>query len=529
MVADVHSEKALTPGGIVGIAGAGTMGTGIAQVAALAGHPVRLYDSIPGAANAAAERIQSSLQSFAQKGKTDADRANRACEHLTAVDSLKEFSVCSLVIEAIVEELGAKRELFRELELHIAQQAILATNTSSLSVTEISAGLNRSQRLAGMHFFNPAPAMPLVEIVSGVATAPEIAGTLYATARRWGKIPVHARSTPGFIVNRVARPFYGEALRLLEERASDCAAIDAVMREAGGFRMGPFELMDFIGNDVNYAVTRSVFDGFYGDPRFTPSHLQLELVRAGHLGRKTGRGFYVYDAGKPIAARPAAAHFPPPQHIQLYGDSPLARALAGRLQTSGVNLHHSAAHPDHRIATGDDFVLFRTDGRTATARAANSGTPNTILIDLALDDRNATRTAIAAADQADPAALESAAGLLQNAGYAVSIIDDVPGMVVMRTVAMLANEAADAVNQGVCSIADLDLAMRKGVNYPLGPLAWADILGIRCVIDVLDHLATAYGEDRYRVSPLLRRKACAESRFTEPAEAEPRNCETIRG
>jgi 3-hydroxybutyryl-CoA dehydrogenase len=536
MAAEKNSELALAPGATVGIAGAGTMGTGIAQVAALAGHPVRLYDSLPGAAHAATERIRTSLQELVRKGKIDSNHAERTCARLASVSSLKEFSGCGLVIEAIVEDLDTKRGLFRELEPYVAPQTTLATNTSSISVTAIAAALERPEQLAGMHFFNPAPVMPLVEIVSGLATSADIANRLYATALQWGKTPVRARSTPGFIVNRVARPFYGEALRLLEERAADCATIDAVMRESGGFRMGPFELMDLIGNDVNYAVTRSVFNGFYGDPRFTPSQLQLELVQAGYFGRKTGRGFYIYQAGKPIAEPSTAAACPPPSPIEIYGDSPVAQALVARLTESGTRFKRPAAHADDRIAASVNCVLYRTDGRTATARAASSGLRNTIVIDLALDDRAATRAAIAAADQAGPAALPSATGLLQATGYAVSIIDDVPGMIVMRTMAMLANEAADAVNQDVCSIADLDLAMRKGVNYLRGPLEWADAVGIGSIVDVLEHLAEAYGEDRYRVSPLLRRKAYSQSKFNESDEVEPalmrqkvENYETARG
>jgi len=367
--------------------------------------------------------------------------------------------------------------------------------------------------LAGMHFFNPAPVMPLVEIVRGAATDPGVANELHELARRWGKIPVSARSTPGFIVNRVARPFYAEALRVLEERGAGCATIDAVMRECGGFRMGPFELMDLIGNDVNYAVTRSVFEAFNGDPRFTPSNLQLELVQAGYLGRKSGHGFYEYHAGRPVAAPSTAPPHPAPLRIQIFGDTPLARRLAMRLSASGVQFERASAHPDERIAGCDDGVLYRTDGRAATSRAAANGAPNTILMDIACDDCAATRAAIAAADQADPEALRAAIGLLQSAGYAVSPIGDLPGMIVLRTVAMLANLAADAVNEDVCSIADLDLAMCKGMNYPRGPLAWADAIGIDAIVRALDHLAAVYGAGRYRASPLLRRMALTGSCF----------------
>jgi 3-hydroxybutyryl-CoA dehydrogenase len=494
---------------VIGIVGAGAMGAGIAQVAAVAGHPVRLYDTRPGAPVQAIETIDAALEKLASKGKLVQEQVTHARDSLRPVGRLTDLKDCALVIEAIVEDVDAKRTLLRTLEDVVGKQALLASNTSSISITALGAALRHPERLLGMHFFNPAPLMPLVEIVSGAASSPALADTLYATARQWGKEPVHARCSPGFIVNRVARPFYAEALRLLTEGAADCSTIDALLREAGGFRMGPFELMDLIGNDVNYAVTRSVFEAFYGDSRFTPSQRQLELVEAGHLGRKTGRGFYAYSEGAAIPPPSTCAAYATPGHIRLYGDEPLAEALDSRLRAAGVSPERRGPAADSRIAEADACVMYASDGRTATCRAASDGQANTIVVDLALDYAQATRLAIARCDQGGEAATEAAAGLLQTAGFAVSVVEDIPGMVVLRTVAMLANEAADAVHQGVCSAADCDLAMHKGVNYPRGPLAWAESLGLRRVVDVLDNIRKAYGEERYRVSPLLRRKALA--------------------
>jgi 3-hydroxybutyryl-CoA dehydrogenase len=367
--------------------------------------------------------------------------------------------------------------------------AILATNTSSLSVTAIASALSRPARLVGMHFFNPVPVMALVEVVSGAATDPAVADAVFATAAAWGKTPVHARSTPGFIVNRVARPFYAEALRLLGEGAADVATLDAIMRESGGFRMGPFELMDLIGHDVNFAVTRSVYDAFFQDPRFTPSLIQQELVAAGYLGRKSGRGFYRYGED---AERPAPASLPPgPRPQRVIGD-PLVDLPAGK-----------------RVEIDGATALALTDGRTATERMAAEGGLPLVLVDLAFDYGRADRLALAVADQAAPGDLARAAGLFQALGKEVSRVDDVPGMIVMRTVCMLANEAADAVNQGVCDAAAVDTAMRLAVNYPRGPLAWAQAIGLERVVTVLANLAAGYGEDRYRVSPLLRRRLFA--------------------
>lgn len=498
----------------VGVVGAGAMGSGIAQVAALAGHKVALQDTRSGAATAAVDSISTQIRRLAEKGKLESSVGEDAIANLQAVESLDGLSGSALVIEAIVENLEAKQSLFLALESILDKNAILATNTSSIPVTAIGAPLAHPERLAGLHFFNPAPRMPLVEVIRGAHTAREVVDLLYVTAKRWGKVPVHARATPGFIVNRVARPFYAEGLRLLDEGAADCATIDALMREAGGFRMGPFELMDLIGHDVNYAVTRTVFESYYGDQRFMPSLRQLELVEAGFLGRKSGRGFYRYIdyAGppEPRTAEPRKA----PLWPTVYRGGGLGELLAQRLEAAGHDVDLASAHADGRIADGKDFILYRTDGRTATQRATRNGFSGTLLVDLTLDDSKAKRLALAAADQAGKESVDAAIGLLQAAGYAVSLIDDVPGMAVARTVAMLANEAADAVNQGVCNARDVDLAMRNGVNYPRGPLEWATSLGIGRIVSILDNLATIYGEDRYRTSSLLRRKAWAGTDFS---------------
>ena len=503
----------------VGVVGAGAMGAGIAQIAALAGHHVSLFDTRLGAAQGAIDKIIERVDQSVAKGRLEEAQASAARDGLRVATTLADLAECGLVIEAIVEDLAAKRSLFYALEALVSTSTLLATNTSSISITAIGSALQEPGRLVGMHFFNPAPLMPLVEIISGAATSRQAAETLYATARRWGKMPVFVKSTPGFIVNRVARPFYAESLRVLQEGASDCATIDAILRESGGFRMGPFELMDLIGHDVNYAVTRSVFDAFYADRRFTPSLLQLELVEAGFLGRKTGRGFYVYGEGAPAAKPSTYAPGPTPEDITLFGEHPLSEALAQRLAARNVPFRRAEPQADARLAVSSGCTLYLNDGRTATARAQANGVPNSVLIDHALNFASATRVAITAADQTHESTVASAAALLHAAGYAVSVVDDIPGMIVLRTMAMLANEAADAVNQGVCSAEDCDLAMRMGVNYPQGPLEWAESVGIARVVETLDHLRDAYGEDRYRVSPALRRKALTSGRFLQPKQA----------
>jgi 3-hydroxybutyryl-CoA dehydrogenase len=494
--------SALSTQTVIAVVGTGAMGAGIAQVAAAAGHTVKLLDNRPGAAEKAVAGIRAQFEKMAAKGKLTATDAKAAGERLIPVEQLADLADAGLITEAIVENLDAKQALYRDLEAIVGPDCIFGTNTSSISVTAIGAALKHPERLAGLHFFNPAPLMALVEIVSGLATDKAIAETLFATAAAWGKTPVHAKSTPGFIVNRVARPYYAEALRLAHEGAADYATIDACCREAGGFRMGPFELMDMIGHDVNFAVTNSVWRAFYNDQRFLPSLLQQELVDAGFFGKKTGRGFYDYREG---AVRPEAqteAAQTPAGKIVLIGESTATEALADRLQHCGLSFSR-APDSDGRIAEIGRAAIYVTDGRSATQRASESGIPNTVLIDLALDYDKATRLALSTAQQCEPLAASAAIALLQAAGFAVSRFADVPGLAVMRTVAMLANEAADAVNQGVCDAKAADAAMRLGVNYPCGPLAWADAVGLPVIRDVLANLGRTYGEDRYRISPLI--------------------------
>ncbi|MGE9763184.1 3-hydroxyacyl-CoA dehydrogenase PaaH [Pseudomonas sp. PDM20] len=494
--------SALSKDAKVAVIGAGAMGAGIAQVAAQAGHPVKLYDNRPGAAAQAIDGIDRQLGRLVEKGKVTAEERAAIVARLQPAEAIEALADSKLVIEAIVENLEVKRGLFQQLEALCAEDCILASNTSSLSITSLAAGLKRPQQVVGMHFFNPAPLMALVEVVSGLATDPTLADSLYATSLAWGKKPVHTKSTPGFIVNRVARPFYAESLRLLQEGAADCATLDALMRDAGGFRMGAFELTDLIGHDVNYAVTCSVFAAYYGDFRFQPSLIQKELVDAGRLGRKSGRGFYDYAEG---AERPQPTSLSSCASVTacaLEGDLGVAQPLVQRLKDAGIEITQRAGSGLLRVG---DAVIALSDGRLASQRAREDGLRNLVLIDLALDYSKASRLGLSASTDTTPAALDQVVALLAKAGIAASRLSDTPGLAVLRTVAMLANEGADAVLQGVGSAGDIDLAMRAGVNYPQGPLAWAGQIGIGNVLRVLNNLQAAYGEDRYRPSLLLRR------------------------
>jgi len=502
-------SKALQTSQAVAVIGSGTMGCGIALVAATARHRVLLLDAVPEAIQRGLERLRADLSRLVSRGKITAEARDARLALIEPAPNLDSLAPAALIVEAIVEDLDIKGALLSRVEALVAPDAILATNTSSLSITALAARLRRPERVVGMHFFNPAQVLPLVEIVSGHLTDTAVAEMVEATAAAWGKTTVRCRSTPGFIVNRVARPFYGEALRLLMENAADVATLDAVLRDCGGFRMGPFELMDLIGNDVNYAVTKSVYDAMSQDPRYKPSLVQRELVDAGLFGRKSGRGFYDY---RDTASRPPAIDAPSgpkPAHVVIEGDLGIATPLAGLAEAAGLAVERRDGAGVVRV---DGTTLALSDGRTATQRTHDTGEP-TMLFDLALDYTSASRIAIAGPDQHDLAPVAKAAGFFQAIGKAVSVLDDAPGLAVMRTVAMLANEAADALHQQIATTAGIDLAMRMGVNYPVGPLAWADAVGPAHCLRTIDHLAAVYGEDRYRASPLLRRMALSQRQF----------------
>lgn len=376
----------------VGVVGAGAMGAGIAQIASQAGHQVILYDLSQSTLDESASKLAKIMSRLVEKKRITIEESHEIQGRIVRSTQIDLFEGCDLVVEAVVENLDVKHSVFKQIENIVSSDCIVASNTSSLSITSLAAGCNHPERVVGLHFFNPAPLMPLVEIVPAIQTSEDTPLHLVSLMKNWGKSPVIAKDSPGFIVNRVARPFYGEALRILDEGIADVPTIDTVMRNLG-FKMGPFQLMDLIGHDVNYAVTESVFKSFYCDPRFMPSITQLKLVEAGWLGRKIGKGFYNY---------------------------------------------------------------------------ANNSTDSTTNVE---------------------------------------IDSDTEVLIAERIIAMLINEAADAVHYGIASPEDIDIAMQKGVNYPKGLLFWADEWGAEKVVNIIDALKDEYGETRYRCSTLLRKQA----------------------
>ncbi len=491
------------------VIGAGIMGTGIAQVAAQAGHPVWLHDARSSAAVEARARLATTLDGLVAKGRLDAAAAAQALQRIVCTATLDEARDAAVVIEAIVENLEIKRALFKQLESIVGPDAILATNTSSISVTALAHGMQHPGRLVGMHFFNPVPLMKLVEVVSGLHTDPDVAEAIETLARAWGKTPVHAKSTPGFIVNRIARPYYAESLALLHEQAASPQVLDACLR-AAGFRMGPCALMDLIGHDTNLAVTRSVYEANFFDKRYVPSPVQRDMVDGGLLGRKSGRGFYRYPDG--ATAVPVAVHAAPnhAKELIVHGRGALADAFEAAveqaLQPQGWGPARRPDSPWIGIEV-DGARLMMTDGRTAKQVAGATGVAHVVVFDRLVQAPWAPGTALAfAAPLEAPAWGAQAASWLAALGFSPQAMADTPGLVVARTLAMLINEAADAVHQGVCSERGADDAMKLGLNYPAGPFEWLARWDVDGVVTLLDALDEHHRGERYRVSPWLRQR-----------------------
>ena len=504
------------PGTPVGVVGGGAMGVGIAQVVAAAGHPVRLLEVDQHRADAAVARVRAGLRRAVDRGRLSGADGATAVEGLLATTEVADLAGCGLVVEAVAEDLAVKQAVLRGVEQVVDERCVLATNTSSLSLDALGTALASPSRLVGLHFFNPAPVLPLVEVVHALRSDPEVVDLAAATVTCWGKTAVRCASTPGFLVNRVARPFYSEALAVVEETGLAPAAVDRLFREAGGFRMGPLELTDLIGQDVNAAVTESVWRALHLDPRYRPSGLQRRLVDAGRLGRKSGRGFYEHRSdghrsdehrSDEHAAQTPEEHEPlspprVPDRPVLVGPSSALRPLLARTGCRFVEQPDLQAWA--RLPSGT--LLALTSGELATA-AARRLRADVVLLDLALDPATTTRVGAAASVGSPPGVLAEVRALLAAASVAVTPLPDVPGLLLARTVALLVDEAVDLAARQSVSPAELDRAVQLGLAYPLGPLAWGDRLGAERVVDLLDTLERLLPGGRFRVSTPLRRAA----------------------
>ena len=502
------SFKLQTSDGVF-VVGAGIMGAGIAQVAAQAGHPVMLFDAREGAASDAILKLGATLDALVAKGKVTEEAATATLARISAATNISDAASAGLVIEAIVENLDAKRALFKQIEDVASQTCVLASNTSSISITALANGLKRPGRLVGMHFFNPVPVMKLVEVVAGLQTTSDVADAVLALAGAWGKVGVLARSTPGFIVNRIARPYYAETLALLQERAAEPEVLDACLRGAG-FRMGPCELMDLIGHDTNLSVTQSVYEANFGDKRFGPSLVQRELVDGGLLGRKSGRGFYDYGASGARAPESGAqpSQLPPAENIVLHGRGVAVDRWIAALEHEGRSFTHSADSDWIGLET-DAGQLRMTDGRSAALVAVREQARDLALFDLPIalgGGAPGASLAWSVSGGASERWRTLAPQWLAAAGWTPRQLADAAGLVVARTIAMLINEAADAVLHGVCTEQAADSAMKLGVNYPAGPFEWLAAWNVHAVVKLLDHLDNQHRGERYRVSRELRQR-----------------------
>src|SRR4051812_18742793 len=477
-----------------GVAGAGTMGRGIAQVLAQCGARTLLFDAQPGAARKGKESIAAALGKLAEKGRLSAAEAQAIAQRIEVVESLEAFAACQVVVEAIIEELGAKRALFSQLEKVVKGDCILASNTSSLSVTAMAAACERPGRVAGYHFFNPVPVMKIVEVVDGALTEPWVGEALSALAKRFGHTPVRCNDTPGFIVNHAGRAFVPESLRVLSEGVADFATIDRILVDAAGFRIGPFGLMDLVGLDVAHAVMKSMYQQYYEEPKYRPSFLAEPRVAAGLLGRKTGRGWYEY--GKDGAALPLAEPPPPASHPRSVWGVSEVKDLLSNLEAKTVN-----------SASDAEVCFIAPLGHDATTAALQLGLDpaRTVAVDPIFGF--ARRRTLMSTPATRAEVRDAAHGLLASDGVPVSLIKDSPGFVAQRVVAHIVNVGCDIVQMRIASPEDLDRAVVLGLGYPRGPLAMGDAIGPARVLAVLEAMHSIFQEPRYRPSPWLRRRA----------------------
>ncbi len=491
----------------IGIVGGGAMGRGIAQIALLSGHQVCLYDNSAAAIAAADAALRATFATRVEKGKLAAQASDDALGRLKLCNDLAELRGCELIIEAIIERLDIKQELFVQLEKIVPERCILASNTSSLSITAIAAACDQPQRVVGFHFFNPVPLMKVVEVIDGLRSAPAAGDALMALARKMGHTPVRARDMPGFIVNHAGRAMNTEGLRIAQEGVAVFAEIDAIMRDQCGFRMGPFELMDLTGLDVSQPVMESIYHQFYEEARYRPSPIASVRLAGGLLGRKSGQGFYSYRDGKKVVPEspgessmndgmPSIPVWVSPAHPQ--GST----ALMALLQRLGVTPQSGP------LPSKDALILVTPFGSDASSAAAEQGLDPTrvVAVDTLLDLETTSRRTLMSTPATDPAMLAAARAIFCADGVAVSVIRDSCGFVAQRMVAAIVNTACEIAQQQIASTSDIDSAVRLGLGYPHGPLTLGDKVGAARLLEILRNMLHSTGDPRYRPSAWLVRR-----------------------
>ena len=491
-------KPADAPDYLLGIAGAGAMGQGIAQVSAAGGLRVLLLDADPEAAARAIETIRGRFARLVEKGRMSGEEAEAAGARLSALESVAGLADCDAVVEAIFEDLETKRTLFREIEAVVHPDCIIASNTSSIPIASLARACEARGRVAGLHFFNPVPLMRLVEVITGPETHAATAEVLTALGKRMGRVPVTVKDAPGFLVNMGGRAFSTEGLRIAHDTIASPAEIDAIMRDCRHFRMGPFELMDLTGIDVNFPVSQIVYEGYLYDPRVKTAPNHRALYEAGRFGRKSGAGWFDYDAkGQPLER-------PSPDHET---DAQPAAQVA--LAEPNARLTAFCAEIGLSVASDDDAspILAAPIGEDATSTALRTGADVRRLVALDLLCDTAKRVTLMTAPGVDPAARDAVAAAIAQSGRKVTAIKDSPGFVAQRMSAMIANLGCYMAEIGLASPGDIDTAMKLGLNYPLGPLELAEDMGLANTLEVLSQLQAITGEDRYRPTPWLRRRA----------------------
>ncbi len=487
----------------VGIVGTGAMGRGIAQIAAQAGSNVMLYDTQPEAIEKARQALGTQWDKLVEKGRLTPEAAAAQKARLLPAGALADLAPCDLVVEAIVEKLDVKKSLFADLEGIVKPTAILATNTSSLSVTAIAASLKRPEQFAGFHFFNPVPLMKVVEVIAGLKTNAETCAALAEYARQMGHTPVQAGDTPGFIVNHAGRGYGTEALRIVSEGVTDFATVDRILKDQVGFKLGPFELFDLTALDVSHPVMESIYRQYYDEPRYRPSVITAQRLAGGIVGKKVGEGFYAYVNG--VAQVPAEPPVPQVNDLPPVWVSTRAARRAELLQLLkdlGARIETGQSPSPEALTIvaplGFDITTVAVVERLDPAR--------TVGIDMLIDDK-ATKRRVLATNPATRTDMRDAAhALFARDGKPVSVIRDSGGFVTQRVVGTIVNIASDMCQQRVCSPQDLETAVTLGLGYPMGPLAMGDTFGPANILEVLFNMQTVYGDTRYRPSPWLRRR-----------------------
>lgn len=481
--------------------GAGTMGRGIAQVCAQAGFVTAMFDARDGAVKEAIAAIDKVLENLVDKGRITAPAKQDVIGRLKPIGSIAEAAAADVVIEAIVEDLDAKRALFRKVEANVLPDTVLATNTSSLSVTEIAAGCAHPARVAGLHFFNPPPLMQLVEVIGGLRTDPAVVDGLVAFAKRIKKHPVVATDTPGFVVNHAGRAYAPEALRIVAHGIASPREVDALMKEAAGFRMGPFELLDLVGADVAHAVMVSIHDQYFGEPMYQPSAQMAARVAGGLFGRKTKQGFYDYS-GSRAAASPTVAVPPAPVPAAAWVvDEDGGSELAAVLRSAGAKVNLGGAPAAGALC----FVTPLGEDASHAAVRLKLDPARTVAVDML--GRFTGRRTLMKTPLTTPEILGAASAALGTGEAPVTVINDSPGFVVQRLLAMIVNVGTRIAELRIAAPPDIDIAVRLGLNYPQGPLALGDTLGPARVLAVLDGMHAITRDPKYRASTWLRRRA----------------------